>query len=129
MNTTTIELYLGQGQIKTLTLNQARSLWQAGQLTAADAVCWNGSTGHIHTMPILLAALDTPQATHVATISPVAMLTAPIPGKLNGKLTIIGILGMLCGVLSLLLVMVSPPMAAAGVLLGVASFLWLRRAD
>jgi len=129
MNTTTLALYQGQGQIKTLTLNQARHLWQAGQLTAADAVCWNGSTGHIHTMPQLMAALDTPQATHVATISPVAMLTAPIPGKLSGQLTLTGKLGILCGVLSLLLVMVSPPLAAAGVLLGVASFLWLRRAD
>ena len=133
MNTTapmdTLELYQGQGQIKTLTLNQARHLWQAGQLTASDTVCWNGSTGHIHTMPKIMAALDAAPAVHVGTISPVAMLTAPIPGRAAGNLTLIGKCGVLCGLLSLILVAVSPPMAAAGVLLGVASFLWLRRVD
>jgi|GEM_PF-4214184 len=125
----TLELYQGQGRIKTLTLNQARHLWQAGQLTASDTVCWNGTTDHIHTMPELMAALDAAPAVHVGTISPVAMLTAPIPGRSAGKLTLIGKLGTLCGVLSLLLAVASPRVALGGVLLGLASFLWLRRVD
>ncbi len=67
-----------------------------------------------------------PVVVHVQSVNPFAVFTAPIPGRRPGKLSAVGWLGVVSGVLALPLCLVTP-VAAVVVGLGVACWFWARR--
>lgn len=108
------------------TADQLRNMWAVGSIQA-DAYCL--AVGSSDWTPLAaMAALTAPLSAPVTMqgIDPFAHLHTPIKGRAEGKLSVIGWLGIGIGVLCLPLMLVNGG-AVFGVGMGVACYFWARK--
>lgn len=106
------------------TLGQLKSMWSSGAIKA-DSLIAEAGADQWRPVTELSAELEAPSPVAVVKQDAFAPLHTPIQGKLPGRLTLLGKIGLVVGLLSAPFVL---PTGAGvpGVLLGVVAFLWCR---